>query len=101
MSGAYTDAGLPLNGITPLSRHTSRQGAEDGAKRAYSQVVRYMALLKEHCGLTDFEAAALMRIERSSVNARRVPLVKAGLVGPNGTRPGPTGKLKNVVWSLR
>lgn len=97
----HTDAGLPFEGITPLSRFTSHQGAEDAMDRALPQTVRYLALLKLHRGgLTDAEAAKLLRLERTSVNARRAPLVKAGIVVADGTRPGPTGRVKNTVWRL-
>lgn len=96
----HTDAGLPFSGTTPLSRHTSFQGAEDAQARALPQTVRYLAALRQHGGLTDAEAAKVLQLERSSINARRAPLVKAGIVVPDGTRPGPTGKVKNVVWRL-
>jgi predicted ArsR family transcriptional regulator len=96
---AHTDAGLPFNGSTTLSRFTSHQGAEDAKDRALSQTIRYLALLKQHDGLTDAEAARLLGIERTSVNARRAPLVKAGLVYAEGMRQGPTG-IRNAVWKL-
>lgn len=96
----HTDVGLPFSGSTPLSRHCSHQGAEDAKERALSQTIRYQALLREHGGLTDAEAAKLLDVERTSINARRAPLVKAGLVVADGTRPGPTGKILNVVWRL-
>lgn len=95
----YTDSGLPFSGLTPQSAHASRAGAEDAAARALPQTVRYLALLKSRSqGCTDAEAADLLGLERSSVNARRVPLVKAWLVYADGFRPGPTGKVKNTVW---
>lgn len=97
----HTAALLPFNGITPLSRFTSHQGAQDAQERALPQTVRYLALLKLHPGgLTDAEAAKQLRLERSSINARRAVLVKAGIVVADGTRPGPTGKVKNTVWRL-
>lgn len=96
----WIDRALPFSGSTPLSQHTSRHGAEDAAPRALSQTVRYLAALKAYGGLTDAEAAKLLNVERTSINARRAPLVKAGLVVPNGTRPWPTGKVQNVVWCL-
>ena len=96
----YVDSALPFQGSTPLSRHTSRAGAEDARGRALPQTIRYLAILREHGGLTDFEAARLLNVERTSVNARRVPLVKAGIVVAEGTRPGPTGKVRNTVWRL-
>jgi len=93
------ETSLPFSGSTPQSRHTSRLGAEDAAPRALNQTVRYMALLREHDGLTDAEAAKLMDLDRSSINARRRPLVIAQLVVPYGDRPGPTN-VRNTVWKL-
>jgi hypothetical protein len=95
----YTESTLPFSGITPQSRHTSRAGAEQAAPRAYSQAVRYLALLKHRgvLGLTDNEAAEILSLRVTSITARRVPLVKADLVKPCGFRKGPTG-VKNVVW---
>lgn len=95
----WMNSTLPFSGSTPQSRHTSRQGAEDVQTRALGQTVRYLALLKEHGGLTDLEAAKLMQVERTSINARRAPLVKAGIVVADGFRPSPS-KVKNVVWRL-
>lgn len=93
------DGQLPFSGLTPQSAHASRAGAEDAAPRALSQTVRYLSLLKSRPqGCTDAEAAELLGLERSSVNARRVPLVKAGLVYADGFRPGPTGKVRNTIW---
>jgi hypothetical protein len=90
---------LPFSGSTQQSRHASRAGAEDAAPRALSQSIRYLSLLKMRPqGCTDAEAADLLGLERSSINARRVPLVKAGLVVADGFRLGPTGKIKNTVW---
>jgi hypothetical protein len=96
----YTDSHLPFNGLTPSSRHASHAGAKDAQQRAGNQTVRYLQALKEHGGLTDAEAAFLLNLERTSVNARRAPLVKAGLVIADGFRKGPTGKIKNTVWRL-
>lgn len=91
---------LPFSGSTPLSRHCSHQGAEDAKDRALSQTIRYLALLKESGGLTDWEAHERLGIERTSITARRRPLVVAGIVVPSDeTRPGPTGT-KNTVWRL-
>jgi len=61
--------------------------------------VKYLAVLKIYGGTTDREAADLMGIERTSINARRVPLVKAGVVVADGFREGPMG-VKNTIWRL-
>jgi len=95
----WLEGALPFQGSTPQSAHASRSGAEDAAPRALSQTVRYLALLKAHGGLTDAEAARLMGIERTSINARRGPLLDAGVVVAGGFRPGATGT-KNTVWRI-
>lgn len=94
----YIEGALPFSGITSQSRHASHAGAENAAPRALSQTVRYLQTLKARPhGLTDAEAADLLGLQRSSINARRVPLVKAGLVVPDGFREGTSG-VKNTVW---
>lgn len=97
----YTEAGLPFSGAVAQSQHTSRAGADNATGRAVNQTIRYLAALKDRGdhGLTDLEAARVLGIERSSVNARRRPLVAAGLVVAGGFRDGPTG-VKNVAWRL-
>lgn len=100
----YIDGALPFSsGLTPQSAHASRSGAEDAAPRALSQTVRYLRLLKDSPrGLTDAEAATRLGLERSSINARRAPLVKAGLVYADGFRQGTSGrKVRNAVWKAR
>lgn len=98
----YTDAGLPFSGSLPQSAHASRAGAEDATPRALPQTIRYLQLLKSRSyGCTDAEAADALRLERTSINARRRPLVKAGLVYADGFRMGPTGKIRNTVWKAR
>ena len=92
---------LPFSGITPQSRHASRLGAEEAQGRSTTQTIRYLQALKDHpYGLTDWEAAKLLGLERSTINARRVPLVKADLVYADGFRPGVTGT-RNTVWKAR
>jgi len=96
----YIESSLPFSGTLPQSRHASRSGAEEAAPRALSQTVRYLRALKDRRdGLTDAEAAKVLHVERSTINARRVPLVKAGLVVADGFRPGVTGT-KNTVWKV-
>ena len=97
----WTECDLPFSGITDQSRHASRLGAEDAKPRSENQTIRYLQALKIHpYGLTDAEAAALLDLERSTINARRVPLVKAGLVYPDGFRAGKSG-VRNTVWKAR
>ncbi len=101
----WIEGALPFaSGSTPQAAHASRAGAEDAAPRAMSQVVRYLALLKASPrGLTDAEAAQRLGIERTSVNARRAVLVKAGLVYSDGFRKRTTNgrNNRNTVWKAR
>jgi hypothetical protein len=98
-----TESSLPFSGSSPLSRHTSFQGAEAATVRALPQTVRLLQLLHDAYpdGLTDAESAVRLGVERSSVNARRAPLVAAGLVEAYGTRERASSDLPNVIWRLR
>jgi hypothetical protein len=97
----YTESRLPFNGSTVQSRHASHTGAEDAKGRALTQTIRLLRLLKDHPdGLTDREAADMLMLERSTINARRAELVKADLVYAGGFRRGETG-IKNVCWKAR
>lgn len=98
----HTAVGLPFSGSQPASQHTSYLGAQDGARRAARQTQRYLDYLDGRgvLGATDWEAAGALGLERTTINARRNELVKAGQVMAGGYRPGPTGT-KNVVWKLR
>lgn len=92
---AYTRRG------SSQARHTSRLGAESAANRAETQTARYLSLLQDYPeGLSDMQAARLMGVERTTINARRSPLHKAGVVVPNGFVTGDSG-VKNVRWSLK
>ncbi len=88
---------------TPLARHCSALGAQDALPRACRQTRSYLRLMAQRGdnGLTDWEAADLMGIERTSITARRRPLCTLAepWVVTNETRPGPTG-IKNTVWML-
>lgn len=97
-----TFAGLPFSGAIDVSRHASYKGAEAAKDRALPQLVLYLALLHGRWpdGFTDAEAADRLGIERSSINARRAPLVRAGIVESFGSRPG-NYALDNVVWRFR
>lgn len=97
----WIEASLPFGGSSPQAAHASRAGADAAAPRALSQTVRYLSALKVRPqGLTDWEAKELLDVERTTINARRRPLVKAGLVYSDGFRLGPTGT-KNTVWKAR
>lgn len=99
----YLDQQLPLSGDVPLSRHCSALGALDALPRAGRQTRAYLELLAARGahGATDWEAASLLGWERTTVNARRGPLIKGDepWVMTTETRPGPTG-IRNAVWTL-
>ena len=102
MSG-YLDQALPFSGSVPLSRHTSACGAVDASPRAAAQTKSYLLALDARGldGLTDWEAKAVLGLERTTINARRRPLCMGDepWVTTIETRPGPTG-IKNAVWIL-
>lgn len=91
---------LPWQGSTPLSAHTSREGAQKAQKRAASQTVRLLELYAQYGPLTDAEAARHLGVERTSVNARRVPLVTRGVVVAVDTVPSTRGGGRNTRWGL-
>lgn len=109
-----TQAGLDFSKVpnafarrgSAQARHASRLGAESAANRAEFQTARYLALLQSHPeGLNDWEAAALMsspdyKVERTTINARRSPLYKAGVVVPNGFNYREGSNVKNTRWQL-
>jgi hypothetical protein len=97
----YTTPSLPFSGITSQSKHASYLGAKSAASRVHSQNARYLQLLREHPdGLTDAEAAKLMGIDRTSINARRALLVTQGSVYSDGFRKNPQSGIKNTIWKI-
>lgn len=103
MSAGYLDQSLPFSGSVPLSRQCSALGAVDARPRACRQTRRYLRLLHRRGdeGLTDWEAAGLLGLERTTINARRRPWCKGDepWIDTAATRPGPTG-VRNAVWTL-
>ena len=98
----HTDSGLPFSGAIDVSRHHSFKGAEAAKERALPQVLRYLELLMHQYpdGYTDVEAAELLGVERSTINARRGECTKAGLIQAHGARPGKYD-CDNVVWRFK
>ncbi len=99
----YSEQQLPWTGATALSRHCSADGARAALRRSAGQTARYLRLLERRGaeGCTDLEAALILGIERTSVNARRSVLCQLDppWVVPVGTRPGPTG-IRTTAWGL-
>jgi hypothetical protein len=100
----FEQQSLLFSGSVPLSRHCSSQGAIDASPRVGRQTRLYMDLLATRGthGATDWEASILLGLQRSTINARRVPLTKGDepWVTSTETRPGPTGRVPNAVWVL-
>lgn len=77
-----------------------RQGHQRGAQTA-SRLHREMVAAYAADGpQTDAELAQRLGVERSTVNARRAELVKAGRVVAVGTRKNATTGVNNTTWSV-
>jgi len=92
---------IPWQGSTSLSAHASREGAKQAQTRAASQTVRLLELYAQYGPLTDAEAARHLGVERTSINARRAPLVKGGIVVAVDMVPSTRGGGKNTRWGLK
>jgi hypothetical protein len=72
--------------------------------RVNRQTLLYLRFLRERGthGATDWEAGVLLGLERTTINARRHPCCQGDdpWVKGTDTRPGPSGRCRNVVWSL-
>lgn len=82
---------------TPEATECSKAGARKAAESVGRQSLELLALYKQHGPLTDREAADLMRIERTTVNARRSQLRRLGLVTLVDTVLGTCG-VRNTRW---
>jgi DNA-binding Lrp family transcriptional regulator len=51
--------------------------------------------------MTDAEMASYLKLERTTVNARRNELVEAGRVVKCGTKINARTRVKNVLWGVR
>lgn len=91
--------GLPWQGTTALSAHTSAMGAVAASERAGRQALALLALYRDRGPLTDREAAEALGVERTTVNARRAELRKLRLVRAVGVRRAATG-INNTTWGL-
>jgi hypothetical protein len=108
-----TQAGLDFSNPVPgayakrgsvQARHASRKGAEDAANRCENQTARLLALYQSYPdGLTDWQAAKLLGVERTTVNARRAPLTKTDppVVVANGHFNDGHSRIPNTRWALR
>jgi hypothetical protein len=97
----YTSDLLPFASSTsPLASHASYQGAESATGRAGEQTLRLLAIYAQRGPTADWEAARLMGVERTSINARRVPLVKRGIVVAVDTAVNGETGIHNTRWGL-
>ena len=96
----YTQDSLPWQGSAPLAAHCSFLGAQDAAERAQTQSAALLAAYRTHGPLTDAEAAHLLRLDRSSVNARRSQLIAEGQVQAAGSRINRDTGIRNTTWGL-
>ena len=83
-----------------MAAHCSQQGAERATARASTQTLRYLELLAKCGPQSDAEAARLLGIERSSVNARRACLVNRGIVVAVDVVKNQETGIANCRWGL-
>lgn len=101
MAQSHFDFTAPFSGSTPLSKHTSWLGAQSAAERIGRQSLELLTAYRERGPLTDAEAAEVLNVERSTINARRNELVQRGLVEAIGTKENPQTGVQNVTWYLQ
>lgn len=86
---------------SPLAQQASYQGAVAAQDRAATQTLRYLELLAKRGPINDWDAAAILRLERSTINARRRPLCQRGIVvAVDKVVNEETGSM-NVRWGLK
>jgi hypothetical protein len=97
----YTDHGLPFaSSESPVAAHCSHQGAIHAERRAGPQVLLLLAAYATYGPMTDAEAAKRLGLERSTINARRVPLRDRGIVVAVDTVKNPVTQVRNTRWGL-
>jgi hypothetical protein len=87
---------LPFSGSTPLSRHSSYEGARTASERVGRQCLELLTAYANG-PLTDREAAERVNLPIATICARRNELVKRGLVQAIDLIVGPFG-VKNTRW---
>ena len=98
----WTTPELPFaSSPSPLAAHTSYQGAQDAAGRAETQTLRLLELYAKRGPTSDWEASQILGVERSSINARRAPLCRRGIVVAVDAVPNGQTGIKNTRWALR
>ncbi len=97
----WTETDLPFaESPSPLAGQTSYNGAQAATGRAENQTIRLLELYAKRGPTHDWDAAKWLGIERSTVNARRVPLCKRGIVVAVDTVKNADTGIRNVRWGL-
>lgn len=87
---------LPFQGIEPMARHCSYEGARTASERVGRQCLQLLSAY-EHGPLTDREASAVLNVPVSTICARRNELVKRRLVQAIDIVQGTCG-VRNTRW---
>lgn len=97
----WIEPSLPFAVSTsPIARSASLAGAEAAQTRAATQTLRYLELLAKRGPTSDWDAAKILCWERTTVNARRVPLRDRGIVvAVDKVKNQDTG-IVNTRWGL-
>lgn len=85
---------------SPLAQSASFAGAANAQARSSNQTLRYLELLAKRGPTSDADAAVLLGLMRSTINARRGPLCQRGIViAVDRTQNVETGVV-NTRWGL-
>ena len=84
------------------AKHCSSMGAL-AVEPERANLWRRMLAMYRIAPRTDMEMAALLQVQRSTINARRAELIAQGKVDPQscGTRKNPKTGISNSLWQLR
>ena len=85
---------------SPMAGQCSYAGAVAAENRAATQTLRLLELYAKRGPTTDAEAAKLLDVARSSVNARRRPLCDRGIVVAVAHVENPETGIVNTRWGL-
>ncbi len=97
----WTETELPFAGSeSPLAGQASFAGASAAAGRAANQTIRLLEIYAKRGPTSDWDVHKLTGWERTTVNARRVPLCKRGIVvAVDKVKNQETG-IVNTRWGL-
>ena len=87
--------------VEPVTPQETRQAGRQQAHWSQSSLWVQMLAIYAQGPRTDAEMALLLGVERTTVNARRDDLVRAGKVRSTGTtRRNPKSGVANILWGL-